>query len=392
VFRHSAGFSDREKGIFVSGKERYFIYSCSKPITVTAAMQLWEEGKFSLEDPLSRYLPEFAQMKVQGEDGVLRDAENPILIEHLFQMAAGFSYNVRSPRLMALREDTDGRCPTLLSMKYLAEEPLGFEPGTRYRYSLCHDVLAALVEKISETEFSQRVKQKIFDPLGMEHSDFLLPPEQWDDVAALYRRNLETNEIVRIPNVVSYRLGPEYASGGAGCVSTVEDYILFGEALLRGEKLLKRDTVRLMTTDRLTDSQRATYWTQETHGLKVLIESVAEEYNVDKDRISLTGVSMGGFGTWNIASANPQYFSAIVPICGGGSPGNARAVGKMPVRLYHGNKDDIVPYEMSVIMSKYLEKNGGNFEFITVEGANHDLAYLYETTDILEWMVDQKKN
>jgi len=265
VFRHSAGFSDREKGIFVSGKERYFIYSCSKPITVTAAMQLWEEGKFSLEDPLSRYLPEFAQMKVQGEDGVLRDAENPILIEHLFQMAAGFSYNVRSPRLMALREDTDGRCPTLLSMKYLAEEPLGFEPGTRYRYSLCHDVLAALVEKISETEFSQRVKQKIFDPLGMEHSDFLLPPEQWDDVAALYRRNLETNEIVRIPNVVSYRLGPEYASGGAGCVSTVEDYILFGEALLRGEKLLKRDTVRLMTTDRLTPARRATF-TLEQYG------------------------------------------------------------------------------------------------------------------------------
>jgi len=137
---------------------------------------------------------------------------------------------------------------------------------------------------------------------------------------------------------------------------------------------------------------RGYMWSNYNFCLMDLIGSIVEEYNVDKDRISLTGVSMGGFGTWNIASANPQYFSAIVPICGGGSPGNARAVGKMPVRLYHGNKDDIVPYEMSVIMSKYLEKNGGNFEFITVEGANHDLAYLYETTDILEWMVDQKKN
>jgi hypothetical protein len=98
VLRYNGGFTDLEKTRPVTGKERYNIYSCSKPITVTAAMQLWEKGLFNLEDPLANYMPEFSEMTVKTETGI-RKAEKPILVRYLFEMTAGFSYNCSSPEL-----------------------------------------------------------------------------------------------------------------------------------------------------------------------------------------------------------------------------------------------------------------------------------------------------
>ena len=100
ILRHTNGYSDLENKIKMNGNERYNIYSCSKVITCVAAMQLWEKGLFSLEDKLSRYMPEFTEMTVKTEDGT-KKAENPILIKHLFEMTAGFSYSCRSPQLLA---------------------------------------------------------------------------------------------------------------------------------------------------------------------------------------------------------------------------------------------------------------------------------------------------
>ena len=102
IFRHWNGYSDLENKIPMNGKERYNIYSCSKPITCTAALQLWEKGLFSLEDRLSDYLPEFENMTVKTEDGIQK-AENPILIKHLFEMTAGFSYDTMSKGLQRCR-------------------------------------------------------------------------------------------------------------------------------------------------------------------------------------------------------------------------------------------------------------------------------------------------
>ena len=128
VLRHMNGYSDLENKIPVNGKERYNIYSCSKVLTCVALMQLWEKGLFSLEDRLADYMPEFAEMTVKTEDGV-RKAEKPILIKHLFEMTAGFSYNGLSENMMLARKETGGRCPTRETMKYLAKDPLLFEPG-----------------------------------------------------------------------------------------------------------------------------------------------------------------------------------------------------------------------------------------------------------------------
>lgn len=258
VLRYMGGFSDLENKIPVAGKEKYHIYSCSKPITCTAAMQLWEKGMFRLEDKLSDYMPEFADMTVQTKSGIQK-AENPIRIHHLFEMTAGFSYDLHTKNLEDFRRETGGRCPTRELGKYLSRDPLCFEPGAHYQYSLCHDVLAALVELLSGQPFEDYVKAHIFDPLGMKHSNFLLPETQFDTLACQYRFDEDIEKPVRLSPENQYRLGSEHASGGAGCVSTVEDYIKFAEALRVGDVILKKETVQLMATDRLTPEQWKTF-------------------------------------------------------------------------------------------------------------------------------------
>lgn len=255
VLRHFNGYADKEAGVRINGKEFYNIYSCSKPITCVAALQLYEKGLFRLEDELREYMPEFSDMKVMTPEGV-KDARNTIKISDLFQMTAGFTYDTLSPHLLKVRQDTEGRCPTREVMRYLAKEPLAFEPGTQWKYSLCHDVLAALVEVISGEKFEAYVKRHIFEPLGMKDSDFLLPQLEIDKITKQYRFNSSTNTAEDCGKENFIRLGSEYASGGGGCVSTVEDYIKFLEAVRIGDIILKKDTIKLMAVDRLNDKIR----------------------------------------------------------------------------------------------------------------------------------------
>ncbi len=263
ILRYMNGYSDVENKVKMNGNERYNIYSCSKVFTCVAALQLWEKGLFDLEDELSVYMPEFKEMTVRTEDEI-KKAEKPILIRHLFEMTAGFSYNCDSPQIKKAFDDTNGKCPTREIVRCLAKEPLLFEPGDRWEYSLCHDVLAALVEVISGEKFELYVKKNIFDAVGMMHSTFMLPEEEMDTIAEQYR--FEDGRAVNIgKSIAPYKFGSEYASGGAGGISTVDDYIKFLEAL-RTHKLLKPETLKLMTTSRLTESQERSFWRRETHG------------------------------------------------------------------------------------------------------------------------------
>ncbi len=263
ILRYINGYSDLENKVKMTGKERYNLYSCSKVITCTAALQLWEKGLYSLEDKLSDYMPEFEDMTVI-KDGEIKKAENPILIKHLFEMTAGFSYNCESPELKRAIDETCGRCPTRETMRYLAKEPLLFEPGERWEYSLCHDVLAALVEVVSGEKFEDYVKKNIFDCLGMNDSTFMLPEEEIDTLAEQYR--WVDGKAVNIgKHITPYKIGTEFASGGAGCISTVDDYIKFAEAL-RTYKLLKPETFKMMTGNRLKENQRQAFWIGENYG------------------------------------------------------------------------------------------------------------------------------
>ncbi len=256
ALRYMGGYANPEMKIPLTGKEKYHIYSCSKVITCTAAMQLWEKGMFSLDDKLSDYIPEFANMTVETPEG-LRPAKNPILIRHLFSMTSGIFYNLCAPVLEAYYASTDYRCPTLETVRQFAQLPLAFDPGEGWQYGFSHDILAGLVEILSGQKFEDYVKEHIFDPLGMENTDFLHDQDDWEGFANHYAYDKATNTyspMWRNP----YVPGSEYASGGAGCVSTVDDYIKFLEALRKGE-LLKLETVRMMSADCLTEQQRSMY-------------------------------------------------------------------------------------------------------------------------------------
>ena len=304
ILRYINGYSDVENKVKMNGKERYNIYSCSKLITCTAALQLWEKGLFSLEDKLSDYMPEFMDMTVRTDQGI-KKAEKPILIKHLFEMTAGFSYCLDTPYLLKCKEETNGRCPTRETMKYLAKDPLLFEPGDRWEYSLCHDVLAALVEVVSGEKFEDYVKRNIFDVLGMMSSTFMLDDSELFTICEQYRFDSVKKVAENIgKHIMGYKLGSEYASGGAGCISTVEDYIKLLEGL-RTYKLLKKETVDFMQTDRLSAYQKRTYTKRATHGYGLGVRCPKKD---GKDNDYGWGGAAGAYFAINTESNISVYF------------------------------------------------------------------------------------
>ena len=257
IFRYMDGYADPENKIPMQGKEKYHVYSCSKLFTCVAAMQLWEKGMFSLDDNLSDYLPAFKEMTVKTEDGV-RPAKTPIKIHHLFEMTSGMNYSLHTDALEEYYAIPGNNCPTVETVNLFAKTPLEFDPGEGWKYGLSHDVIAALVEVLSGDKFEVYVKKNILEPLGMENTDFLHPMEDWDGFARQVGYNAETGKFEpRWKN--KFRPGTEYASGGAGCVSTVEDFIKFLEAMRIGDVILKKETIALMSTHRLNDQQLPMY-------------------------------------------------------------------------------------------------------------------------------------
>ena len=279
VYEYSSGYSDLEKKIKMTGEEYLYVYSCSKVVTVTAALQLFEQGKFLLSDPLYEYLPEFKEMYVKDGDNVRR-AEKTITVRDLFTMTAGLSYDVNTPAFEKARKLTGNKMDTRTVVKCIAEEPLLFEPGERWNYSLCHDVLAAFVEVVSGMRFSEYVKKNIFIPLDMNDSYYHVPSSV--EIAPQYMYEIkDTKDIVELQQA-KYQsgilkraygnylvLGEEYDSGGAGIITTVNDYAKFTAALanygmgLNNNRILGGATVKLMRTNHMNETQRKGFsdWT-----------------------------------------------------------------------------------------------------------------------------------
>lgn len=274
VFEYSSGYSDLEKKIKKTGEEQLYIYSCSKVATVTAALQLYEQGKFLLSDPLYEYLPEFKKMYVKDGDRI-KAAENPITIRDLFTMTAGLSYATNTPAFEKARKLTDGKMDTRTVIKCLAEEPLLFEPGARWNYSLCHDVLAVLAEVVSGMRFSEYMKKYIFEPLDMNNSyyhtqnDVIISPQyiyeiqDTKNIVELQQKE-HTSGVVKRAYGNELVFGENYDSGGAGIITTVDDYAKFAAALansgtgLNNNRILSSATVKLMKTNQLNEAQRKT--------------------------------------------------------------------------------------------------------------------------------------
>lgn len=279
VFQYAAGYSDLENRIPLTGEEMYNIYSCSKITTVTAATQLLERGKILLSDPLYEYIPEFRTMYVKEKDGGIRKANTPITLNHLFTMTAGFTYQIDPQGLERARILTEGRMDTVETIRCLASTTLAFEPGTHWRYSICHDVLAAVVSVVSGQKFRDYVKENIFEPLEMNQSVYHHTPETLEKTAEQYSFVSSDNEAFDIVEAqksgnakdgyfrnvgkerVSSLRGEEFDSGGGGIITTVSDYAKLMAALagygrgINGERILSPYSVKLMQTNRLNETQ-----------------------------------------------------------------------------------------------------------------------------------------
>ena len=274
VYHNAFGYADREAKTPMDRNTIVRIYSMTKPVTGTALMQLYEKGALRLDDPVAKYAPEFADMKVyKGVDAsgnlVLEPVKRPITIRDLTRHTAGFATDTLLPGLGKLMRKTDAMNPnnTLSQMaKKLASLPLQFHPGEQWAYGPSVDVQAFLVERISGKPFDQYLQQNIFDPLGMTNTRYVVQESDRKRFAAMYRAG-DGGSLTRIPddknpfNTRNYPLKP----GGFGLTSTLDDYMKFARMLVNKGKLgkaiiLKPETIKLMATNQLPDSITQRMW------------------------------------------------------------------------------------------------------------------------------------
>ena len=260
IYRYMKGVADLETGAPITPTTLYNLYSNTKVITCVAALQLYEQGKFLLEDELSLYFPEFTHMKVRAAEGGITDACHPITIRDLFRMTSGIGDgDAYADMGMKFYMETGGACPLSALPKYLSEAPLLFEPGSAYMYGISHEMLAALIEKLSDETFGQYLKNHIFLPLGMHNTAFSLEQIENKALANQYRFHGSNQPLEALgpANCLIPPILKESASGGL--ISTVDDYMKFQQALASGEQLLSRPTIDLMRLDQLQDCQRSGY-------------------------------------------------------------------------------------------------------------------------------------
>lgn len=270
IFRHSTGYDNVKYQTPVRRDAIYNIYSCTKVSTVISALQLIERGEILLNDPVHAYFPEYKNLTVayKRADGStdVRPAKNTMLIKHLFSMSSGLDYELDRPSVRRVYSATEGRCPTLDIVRALASDPLKFEPGEHYNYSLSHDVLGGIVELVSGMKLGDYMRENIFAPLGMDDTTFDITPENYDRIAIQYAYDSVSRRGTEVPKDSNkYRFGTEYQSGGAGLLTTVDDYILLADALAckgvgkNGNRILSARTVDLMRSRFVSDSVNSEY-------------------------------------------------------------------------------------------------------------------------------------
>jgi CubicO group peptidase (beta-lactamase class C family) len=241
------------------------IYSMSKPITGVAMMILFEEGKWQLNDPVAKYIPEFAKLKVYSTDAnsnvVMKDQAHPVTMRELMSHSGGFTYGFFSTTAvdkMQLEADVLNPNNTLDEfIKRVAKLPLNSQPGTEWHYSISVDIQGYLVQKLSGMPFDEFLEKRIFKPLGMVDTAFYVPKEKLSRFAEFYSYDKDGKMLVVGPHDGlnhDFSAKPALSSGGGGLVSTATDYMRFCQMLLNGGQLdgtriLSPLTVELMRTN-----------------------------------------------------------------------------------------------------------------------------------------------
>ncbi len=249
------------------------IYSMTKPVTAVALLILYEQGKWKLDDPITRFLPEMADLKVvTGEtaDGkpILANADRPPTMRELMSHTGGFAYGMMDGRLAStlFRQRNVAAAPSVKAMvDMVAALPLLSQPGSEWAYSISSDLQGVIVERISGQSLGAFMKQHIFDPLAMRDTGFTVPAHGMARLVDLYATDPASGKPVPVmatPAAIAARLvrdygeAPKVESGGGGLVSTIDDYARFARMLARGgtldgHRILKRETVALMGTNQI---------------------------------------------------------------------------------------------------------------------------------------------
>jgi CubicO group peptidase (beta-lactamase class C family) len=267
------GWRDKEAGSPMTADTIFRLYSMTKPIICTALMTLLEEGRFRLIEPVARYVPTFAAVKVLEADGSLVAPVRPILIRDLMTHMSGLSYHfveeagvgkmyTEEAKLLAAHHTLEA------AIDDLARFPLAFQPGSRWRYSVGIDVAARVIEVISGRPLGAFLRERLFEPLGMTDTAFGVPPEKLDRVAAMYGRPdvlaagptmgsefaawlAGVNDRIDVSKSYPVDLPDVFMRGGHGLFSTIGDYFRFAQMLanggkLDGERIIGRKTLELM--------------------------------------------------------------------------------------------------------------------------------------------------
>jgi CubicO group peptidase (beta-lactamase class C family) len=277
----AVGFRDIEHRVPMSLDTRFRIASMSKPVTSVAVLMLYEEGRLHLDDPIKRWLPEFAEPRVYtgvDADGHLQSvpAKRDITIRDLLTHSSGLGYlfDYRTPLGKAyLGLKIDRHASLAESVRQIASLPLYFNPGEGWQYSYAHDVLGRLVEVVSGMPFPQFLQERLFTPLKMNSTSFYLTPETVPLLATMYVHDpegaLQVDRAAWLANPADPELTP---SGGGGLISTAGDYLRFAQMLANGGSLDGREylspvTVSLMTHNQVPVDAMEKFWGDNSIGL-----------------------------------------------------------------------------------------------------------------------------
>jgi len=265
-FRH--GIRRQADGAPVEDDTIWRIYSMSKPVTGVGLMILWEEGKFQLDDPITKYFPEFEGLQVfkgldEAGNPILAPVSRPPTVQELMSHTAGFGYGLAPGNYVddRFRELEVFQSPDMDEMiRRVATIPLKHEPGVTWDYSISVDIQGALIERLSGQTLGEFLEARVFQPLGMTDTAFFVPDEKYDRFSDVWGPNPETGELVPLPMPgFQYRKDTiAFEGGGHGLVGTLGDYARFTDMLAKGGTLdgvqvLKPETVQLMATNFLPE-------------------------------------------------------------------------------------------------------------------------------------------
>lgn len=289
------------------------MFSLTKPITATAAMLLMERGQLELGQPVGDIIEAFRDMKV-WENGRKVPIKRGLLVKDLLNMTSGLSYGGEDPagqQVWRILEEMDARLygdnpmSTMEYVERLGGCELSFNPGEQWEYGTSADVLGAVIQKIAGMPYGEFLKKEIFEPLGMKDTAFYVPAEKQERLADAYEKSPEGMKLYVTNNLgIRYTMDkpPAFESGGAGLVSTIDDYSRFATMLLQkgscnGRGILKPKTVEYMTTGKLTPWQQENVWNkwESMYGygysnlLRVMEEPGMAQYNTWKGEYGWDG-------------------------------------------------------------------------------------------------------